>query len=99
LPLRAGYVLHWHIIGWLRQHTNARWYDLGGTDGFAGLHQFKIGMVGDTGLVSPVPPTANYAAYRLPFLLGEAAFGARDVIQKLRAKMLERRHKAEAERT
>jgi hypothetical protein len=99
LPLRAGYFLHWHIIGWLRQHTSARWYDLGGTDGFAGLHQFKIGMVGDTGLVSPVPPTANYAAYRLPFLLGEAAFGARDVIQKLRARMLERRHKAEAERT
>lgn len=99
LPLRAGYFLHWHIIGWLRQHTSARWYDLGGTDGFAGLHQFKIGMVGDTGLVSPVPPTANYAAYRLPFLLGEAAFGARDVIQKFKAKLLERRHRAEADRT
>lgn len=96
LPLRAGYFLHWHIIGWLKANTRARWYDLGGTDGFAGLHQFKIGMVGDAGLVAPVPPTANYAAYRLPFIIGEAAFGARDMLQKLRARRLERQHKAEA---
>ena len=33
LPLRAGYFMHWRIIGWLRESTNARWYDLGGTDG------------------------------------------------------------------
>ena len=96
LPLRAGYFLHWHIIGWLKANTRARWYDLGGTDGFAGLHQFKVGMVGDAGLVTPVPPTANYAAYRLPFLIGEAAFGARDMLQKFRAKRLERQHQAEA---
>ena len=25
------------------------WYDLGGTDGFQGLHQFKKGMVGERG--------------------------------------------------
>ena len=99
LPLRAGYFLHWHIIGWLKRHTRAQWYDLGGTDGFAGLHQFKIGMVGDGGVVTPVPPTANYAAHRLPFLLGEAAFGARDLVQKLPARGLERQHKAEAERS
>jgi hypothetical protein len=96
LPLRAGYFLHWHIIGWLKANTKARWYDLGGTDGFAGLHQFKVGMVGDAGRVTPVPPTANFAAYRLPFLIGEAAFGAREMLQKLRAKRLERQHKAEA---
>ena len=47
-----------------------RWYDLGGTDGFQGLHQFKKGMVGDAGVITPVPPVANYAAYRLPFLIG-----------------------------
>ena len=45
-------------------------YDLGGTDGFQGLHQFKKGMVGDAGVITPVPPVANYAAYRLPFLIG-----------------------------
>jgi hypothetical protein len=35
LPLRAGYLMHWEIIRWLRDNTAARWYDLGGTDGFA----------------------------------------------------------------
>lgn len=97
LPLRAGYFLHWHIIGWLRDNTVARWYDLGGTDGFQGLHQFKKGMVGDAGVITPVPPTANYAAYRLPFLLGEAAFGARDLLQRLKAKLRERKQHSEGD--
>jgi hypothetical protein len=78
LPLRAGYFLHWNVIRWLRDHTRADWYDLGGTDGFHGLHQFKKGMVGDAGVISPVPPVANYAAYRLPLLLGEGAFAGRE---------------------
>ncbi len=80
LPLRAGYFMHWHIIRWLRDNTRAKWYDLGGTDGFQGLHQFKKGMVGDAGVISPVPPVANYAAYRLPFLLGETAFAGREFL-------------------
>lgn len=80
LPLRAGYFMHWHIIRWLRDNTAAHWYDLGGTDGFQGLHQFKKGMVGEAGVISPVPPVANYAAYRLPFLLGEGAFAARELM-------------------
>jgi lipid II:glycine glycyltransferase (peptidoglycan interpeptide bridge formation enzyme) len=90
LPLRAGYFLHWHIIGWLRENSRARWYDLGGTDGFQGLHQFKNGMVGEAGRIVPVPPVANYAAYRLPFMLGEAAFGAREMLQKLKARLRSR---------
>jgi hypothetical protein len=84
LPLRAGYFMHWHIIGWLKANTRARWYDLGGTDGFQGLHQFKKGMVGEAGVITPVPPVANYAAYRLPFLLGTAAFAARDLAVRAR---------------
>ncbi|MEO6394344.1 MAG: GNAT family N-acetyltransferase [Devosia sp.] len=83
LPLRAGYFIHWHIIRWLRDNTQARWYDLGGTDGFQGLHQFKKGMVGDRGVISPVPPVANYAARPLPFLVGTAAFAARDLMHRL----------------
>jgi hypothetical protein len=79
LGLRAGYFMHWHIIRWLRDHTSADWYDLGGTDGFQGLHQFKKGMVGSAGVIAPLPPVANYAAYRLPFFLGEAAFAAREL--------------------
>lgn len=80
LPLRAGYFLHWHVIRWLRDNTSARWYDLGGTDGFQGLHQFKKGMVGSTGEIRPVPPVMNYASSFKARLLGSAAFKARDML-------------------
>ena len=79
LELRAGYFLHWHIIRWLRDNTPARWYDLGGTDGFQGLHQFKKGMVGERGVITPVPPVANHAAHWWPRLLGEGAFAGREL--------------------
>lgn len=79
LELRAGYWLHWHIIRWLRDNTGARWYDLGGTDGFQGLHQFKKGMVGERGIIAPVPPVANFAAHLWPRLIGEAAFAGREL--------------------
>ena len=79
LPLRAGYFMHWNIIRWLRDNTEAKWYDLGGTDGFQGLHQFKKGMVGDAGVIQPVPPVANYAAHLWPRLMGNAAFKGRDL--------------------
>jgi hypothetical protein len=84
LPLRAGYFLHWHIICWLRDNTSASWYDLGGTDGNQGLHQFKKGMVGTAGLIRPVPPVANYASRPLAYLLGTGAFAARDTLNALR---------------
>jgi len=84
LPLRAGYFLHWQIIRWLRDHTPAQWYDLGGTDGFQGLHQFKKGMVGEAGAIRPVPPVTNFAANPLAYALGAGAFAARDVFYHLR---------------
>jgi len=84
LPLRAGYFLHWHIIRWLRDNTNASWYDLGGTDGSQGLHQFKKGMVGDAGMIAEVPPVANYADKSWPFFTGLLAFAARDSANWLR---------------
>ena len=84
LPLRAGYFMHWRIIQWLRDNTRATGYDLGGTDGFQGLHQFKKGMVGDAGWITPVPPVANYAAYKLPFLIGSTAYAVRDLGQSIR---------------
>ena len=83
LELRAGYFLHWHIIRWLRDNTTARWYDLGGTDGFQGLHQFKKGMVGERGVITPVPPVANYAQHWWPRLLGEGAFAGREFAHML----------------
>ena len=88
LPLRAGYFLHWHIIRWLRDHTRASWYDLGGTDGFQGLHQFKKGMVGEAGHIQPVPPVVNYAATPLAYWLGAAAFAARDGVNWLKQRLL-----------
>jgi len=84
LPLRAGYFLHWEIIRWLRDNTRARWYDLGGSDGFLGLHQFKKGMVGSAGVISDVPPVANRAAGPLPMLLGTAAFAGRELGHQLK---------------
>jgi hypothetical protein len=84
LPLRAGYFMHWHVIRWLRDNTTATWYDLGGTDGFQGLHQFKKGMVGEAGVIQPVPPVANYASRPLALLLGTGAFAARDTLYAVR---------------
>lgn len=83
LPLRAGYVLHWNIMRWLRDHTDADWYDLGGTDGFLGLHQFKKGMVGSTGVISAVPRAANYAHRRSAYLIGNAALWAREGLHEV----------------
>ena len=84
LPLRAGYFMHWHIIRWLRDNTPATWYDLGGTDGFQGLHQFKKGMVGEAGVIRPVPPVVNYASRPLAYMLGAGAFAARDAVYHVR---------------
>ena len=81
LPLRAGYFLHWHIIGWLRDNTPARWYDLGGTDGFQGLHQFKKGMVGSAGHIEPVPPVMNYASHPRARIFAGLAYWSRDRLQ------------------
>jgi hypothetical protein len=87
LPLRAGYFLHWHIIRWLRQNTRARWYDLGGTDGFTGLHQFKKGMVGEAGAIVALPPMANYAAGKWPYLVGTSAYAARDLVLNINQRL------------
>jgi Acetyltransferase (GNAT) domain len=84
LPLRAGYFMHARIISWLRDNTRAEWYDLGGTDGFHGLHQFKKGMVGAAGYMADVPPISNYAGSWRGLVIGTAAYGARDALQKLR---------------
>jgi lipid II:glycine glycyltransferase (peptidoglycan interpeptide bridge formation enzyme) len=84
LPLRAGYFLHFHIIQWLGQHTDAQWYDLGGTDGFMGLHQFKKGMVGSRGVIAPVPPVVNYASNPLAYALGVGALSAREMLHRIR---------------
>lgn len=89
LGLRAGYFLHWHIIRWLRDNTLARWYDLGGTDGSHGLHQFKSGMVGTAGYINPLPPMANYAAGLRARLAGGLAYTLRNGALRVRDGALE----------
>ena len=84
LPLRAGYFMQDRVVSWLRANCRARWYDLGGTDGFHGLHQFKKGMVGADGLISPTPPVANYASRRRAKLLGLVVYSVRNTAQTLR---------------
>lgn len=95
LPLRAGYFMHWHIIRWLKGNTRTRWYDLGGTDGFTGLHQFKKGMVGQNGIIAALPPITHYASSAWTLALGCGAFAARDFILGIKHR-LQLRLKAQA---
>ena len=88
LDLRAGYFLHWEVIRWLRDNSGARFYDLGGSDGFAGLHQFKTGMVGTMGYISPLPPVMNYASHWRAYAAGTAAYKAREVLTRSRDRVL-----------
>lgn len=48
IELNAGYVLQWHVIRWLRECANVRWYELGGP-GDPGIRQFKKGLAGKRG--------------------------------------------------
>jgi hypothetical protein len=84
LPLRAGYFMHWQIIRWLKTETGARWYDLGGSDGFLGLHQFKKGMIGKAGAIVPLPPMMHFARRKLPLMAGRSAFAIRDALLNVR---------------
>lgn len=54
LELRAGYALRWAIIERLRG-TEARWLDLGGTEGDQGLKHYKLGNVGKRGRIAEIP--------------------------------------------
>jgi GNAT acetyltransferase-like protein len=60
LPLRAGFALRWEIIDRLRG-SSARWLDLGGDEGDAGLRHFKEGNVGTGGRIVAIPGEFDYA--------------------------------------
>ena len=84
LPLRAGYFMHDRVIDWLRANSRAEWYDLGGSDGFQGLHQFKKGMIGNAGLMAQVPAVASFAAHLRPRVVGKTLYAMRDGLQRCR---------------
>ncbi len=79
LPLRAGYFMHDRIIQWLSGNTHAKWYDLGGNDGFSGLHQFKKGMVGQHGSITQVPAIYTYGHSIKSRTIGRGLFLLKDI--------------------
>ena len=78
LGLKAGYAMHWWIAEWLCGMPDIRWYDLGGTDGDAGLRQFKKGMVGKSGEILPTPPSHDYRGSIASAAIGRTIFVLRD---------------------
>ena len=79
LRLKAGYAMHGWIAEWLCGLSGVRWYDLGGTDGEAGLHQFKKGFCGKLGRIETTPPSYRRSRSALDDLLGRTIYMAHDV--------------------
>ncbi|MEM7428391.1 MAG: peptidoglycan bridge formation glycyltransferase FemA/FemB family protein [Pseudomonadota bacterium] len=79
LRLKAGYAMHWWIAEWLCAREDVRWYDLGGTDGDKGLHQFKKGFCGKSGEILATPPTYNRSRSALDHMLGQSIYMMRDL--------------------
>ncbi len=78
LPFRAGYAMHWWIAEQLCADPQCRWYDLGGSDGDKGLHQFKKGFVGKSGVMIDTPVSHDYADTLAAATIGRAVFLLRD---------------------
>jgi len=71
LALRAGYLLHWHIVAAL-SGERFKFYDLGGSSRNRGLRQFKAGLSGRAGLTVDIPCEHDYASSRLISLCGQS---------------------------
>jgi hypothetical protein len=87
LELRAGYALRWSIIERLRG-GEARWLDLGGTEGDAGLRSFKLGNVGKRGRVVPLLGEFDYAGSSLSSAVAAAMTLTRKLSQSAPAQLL-----------
>lgn len=74
--LRAGYALRWWLINRLRG-SNARWLDLGGTEGDAGLRTFKLGNIGKRGRLVQIPGDYDFADNLLSTWVTAAMSGTR----------------------
>jgi len=78
LGLKAGYALHWWVAEHLCNQQSVKWYDLGGNDLDAGLHQFKKGFVGKSGHLLQAPPRYHFAASSFAAITGDTIFKLRD---------------------
>jgi Acetyltransferase (GNAT) domain len=81
LPLRAGFALRWEIINRLRD-SSARWLDLGGDEGDAGLRHFKEGNVGSRGRIVAIPGEFDYAESALSSVATAAIGWAHDLARR-----------------
>lgn len=79
LGLNAGYAMHWRIAEWLCARPRIRWYDLGGNDGDAGLHQFKKGFAGKQGTIIDTPPYYLFGASPIANAFGRSIFALRGI--------------------
>ncbi len=79
LRLNAGYAMHHWIAGWLCDQPGVRWYDLGGTDGDRGLHQFKKGFCGKLGHIVSTPPSYRRSRTAMDDLLVRTIYMAHDL--------------------
>jgi hypothetical protein len=85
--LRAGYALRWAIIERLRG-SEARWLDLGGAEGDAGLRSFKLGNVGKRGRVVPLIGEFDCAGSSLSSAVAAAMTLTRKLAQSAPAQRL-----------
>ena len=79
LRLKAGYAMHGWIANWLCDQPGVRWYDLGGTDGDRGLHQFKKGFCGKLGRIVETPPTYRRSRTAVDDILVRTIYMAHDL--------------------
>ncbi|MDB5506417.1 MAG: family N-acetyltransferase [Devosia sp.] len=87
LALNAGFFLQFNTLRWLRDNTRASWYNLGGTDGSAGLLAFKSGLIGTLGVVRPLPPPMIYAQTLRAKMTGQAAYFIRAWISHMKRRL------------
>ncbi len=81
--LHAGYGLQWRIVEWLREQGVAH-YDMGGTEGQQGLHQFKKGLLGRSGAIVAIPDEYDYWSDARGRLGADVIFAARALRRRLR---------------
>ena len=77
LKVGAGFFMQWEVVNWLREQ-GVQWYDLGGDNGSDGLRQFKSGLVGQCGVITPLPGNFDQCDRVSSLIMAKLAFGLRD---------------------
>jgi FemAB family len=79
LHSKGAYLLHWHLIEWLKV-KGTRWYDLGGINPETnpGVYQFKKGFSGAD--VCQIEPLVTYES-AFSFAMAKAALAVQQVLQ------------------